>query len=142
MTMTRRHAVLGATAALAVLPAAGLATAAAAKTTVATAAPVAAGHVRGLWDEVINLSIRLGDHATPIVHSKSGLPGWMYDTGEANALGHARYEKLIEILRATPSSSEDIAIIARAASHVDIENGPRTFGAARLAAATQSLRAA
>lgn len=139
MTITSRRAVLGATAAFAVLPTAAFA----AKTVVAktTAAP-AAGHIRGLWDEVINLSIRLGEHDTPIVHSMSGLPGWMYDTGEANALGHARYEKLIGILRATPTSSEDVAIIARAASHIDIENGPRTYGAARLASAAMTLQAA
>ena len=140
MTITRRHAVLGATAAFAALPVAGIA-APSVGTPAASAAAVAAGHIRRLWDDVIELSIKLGNHDTPIVHPKSGLPGWMYDAGEANALGHARYEKLIEILRATPRNSEDIAIIARAATHADIENGPRTYGAARLAAAAQSMAA-
>ena len=139
MTITRRNAVLGATAALAVLPVAGLA--APSVTVPAAATPHAAGAIRVLWDQVVDLSIKLGDHATPIVNPQSGLPGWMYDRGEANALGNARYEKLVAILRSTPQTSEDIAIIARAATHADIENGPRTYGAARLAAAATSLAA-
>jgi hypothetical protein len=139
MTTTRR-AMLGATAAFAALPALPAAGFAALSTPAATPA-VASGAIRRLWDDVVELSIKLGNHDTPIVHGQSGLPGWMYDKGEANALGHARYEKLMEILRSQPQSSEDLSIIARAASHIDVENGPRTYGAARLSAAARTLAA-
>lgn len=141
MTMTTRRAMLGATAAFAAIPALPTMSFAALSTPATAGAVASSGAIRRLWDEVIDLSIRLGDHPTPIVHGQSGLPGWMYDRGEANALGHARYEKLMEILRSQPRTSEDLAIVARAASHVDVENGPRTYGAARLAIAAQSMAA-
>jgi hypothetical protein len=135
---TTRRSVLGAAAALAAVPAAFAAPTVSAP---AAAGAAAASPIRALWDDVINLSVKLGDFNTPIVNAQSGLPGWMYDRGEANALGHARYEKLIQILNASPRTSEDMGIVARAAAHVDIENGPRTYGAVRLAAAARSMAA-
>lgn len=137
MTLNRRT-VLGATAALVALPATAFAVP---STPSPIAAQAAERSLGALWNEVVSLSMQLGNHATPIVHPQSGLPGWMYDQGEANALGNTRYGKLIDILRATPRDAEDVAIIARAARHPDIENGPRTYGAARLAHAAMTLAA-
>lgn len=65
----------------------------------------------------------------------------MYDTGEANVLGNARYQQADRHPAQHAATQEDLDIIARAASHVDIENGPRTYGAARLAIASQTLAA-
>lgn len=142
---TSRRAMLGAAAALAAAPAAALASASPAVMPAALeTAPAAAGAVRALWDKVIDLSIRMNAHAQDIAAADrgTGLPGWMYVPGEANALGNARYEALIEILKSTPASSEDIAIIARAATHHDILDGPKSFAHQQLAMAAMTLQAA
>lgn len=143
MTLNRR-AILGATAAIAAAPVAGVAAVPApAKFATPAAAAAAKGSVRALWDEVIDLSIRMNGHAyeTAIVDRGTGLPGWMYVEGEANALGNRRYDALMAILHARPESAEDIAIIARAATHGDIASGPKSFAAARLADAAMTLAA-
>ena len=58
MTVTTRRAMLGATAALAVVPtAAFVATSSVAPAAAPIASPVAAGEIRQLWDKVIDLSI-------------------------------------------------------------------------------------
>ncbi|HRK24015.1 MAG TPA: hypothetical protein PLQ11_03575 [Beijerinckiaceae bacterium] len=140
MTTTRR-ALLGATAAFAAVPAAFAAPSALSSMTAPSAAAAGASEIRHLWDEVIDLSIRLGGHPTPLVAQETGLPGWMYVSGEANELGNARYDRLVKILHATPRSNEDLAIIARAANHCDIQTGPRTYAAARLADAAMTMAA-
>lgn len=141
-TMTTRRALLGATAALAAAPAAFTASvAAAAPMTAAPASAAATSSIRQLWDEVIDLSIRLGGHPTPLVAQETGLPGWMYDSGEANALGNARYDKLVAILHSTPTSTDDLSIIARAASHCDIQAGPQSYASARLSQAAMAMAA-
>ena len=141
---TSRRAMLGAAAALAAAPAAALASASPAMPAALGSAPAAAGTVRALWDKVIDLSIRMNAHAQDIAAADrgTGLPGWMYVPGEANALGNARYEALIEILKSTPASAEDIAIIARAATHHDILDGPKSFAHQQLAMAAMTLQAA
>jgi hypothetical protein len=142
---TSRRAMLGAAAAFAAAPAAALASASPATPAgLDAAAPAATGAVRALWDQVIDLSIRMNAHVHEIATADrgTGLPGWMYVQGEANALGNARYEALIEILKSTPASAEDIAIIARAATHHDILDGPKSFAHQQLAMAAMTLQAA
>ena len=145
MTVTTRRAMLGATAALAVVPTAAFA----ATSTVAPAAapiasPVAAGEIRQLWDKVIDLSIRMNAHVydTTMADRGTGLPGWMYVSGEANDLGNARYDALVQILKSAPQSREDMSIIARAATHADIAAGPASYASQQLAFAAMSLQAA
>lgn len=146
MTTTRRT-ILGATAAFASAPlsvfAATGATAPASAPVAAAAAPVLSGDIRRLWDEVIDLSIRMNAHAqeTASVERGTGLPGWMYVSGEANDLGNARYDRLVAILKAEPTTSEDVAIIARAATHADIAAGPASFAGQRLAMAAMTMAA-
>lgn len=132
-TNTTRRAVLGATAALAAAPAAALA---------ATAAP--ASKLAAQWAEVMNLTIRMGAHAPAIAAAERGdsVPGWMRLEGEANALGNARYDRLVAILKSQVETTDDLAIVAQAASHRDIVSGPGAFAAGRLAEAAFSLRVA
>ena len=147
MTVTTRRTILGATAAFAALPTAAFAAPAA---PVAVAAPPSAaaaaptGAIRQLWDEVIDLSIRMNAHVhdTAMADRGTGLPGWMYVAGEANELGNARYDRLVQILKSTPQSSEDISIIARAATHGDIVSGPASYANQQLASAVMTLQAA
>ena len=141
---TSRRAMLGATAAFAAAPAAAFAATSPATPASIDAAPAATGAVRALWDQVIDLSIRMNAHVHEIAAADrgTGLPGWMYVQGEANALGNARYDALIEILKSTPTSAEDIAIIARAATHHDILDGPKGFAHQQLAMAAMTLQAA
>jgi len=136
-TTTSRRALLGATAALAAAPAAALAATGPAPAT-------ATGTVRALWDTVMEMTIRLNAHSNAIAAADrgTGLPGWMYVEGEANRLGNARYDALVAILKARPASAEDIAIIARAATHPDIMDGPKGFAHQQLALAAMTLQAA
>jgi hypothetical protein len=134
MTMkTSRRALLGATAALAAAPAAALATPAPAATSIAA-----------LWDEVVDLTIRMGAHGPAIAAADRGdsVPGWMRLSGEANDLGNARYDRLVAILKTKPADADDLSIVARAAGHRDIVSGPSAFAAGRLADAAMSLRLA
>lgn len=142
---TTRRTLLGAAVAVAAVPAAFAAPSAATPmATVVPAAPVASGSVRALWDEVVNLTIRMGAHADALgkANPATGLPGWMYVSGEANDLGNARYDALVAILKAAPASAEDLDIMTRAASHCDIVQGPVSFANQRVAMAEQRLMAA
>lgn len=133
-TKTTRRALLGATAALAAAPAIAIAAPAS-----GTSTPIAM-----LWNEVTDLTIRMGAHGEAIAAAERGdsVPGWMRLAGEVNDLGNARYDRLVDILKAKPGSAEDLAIIARAAGHRDIVSGPSAFAAGRLAEAALSLRIA
>ncbi|MCA0423399.1 MAG: hypothetical protein LCH61_08760 [Proteobacteria bacterium] len=141
---TTRRTLLGATAALAAAPVSAIAVAAPSATPApAAAAPATSGTIRALWDEVIDLSIRLSSHAPALTAADrgTGLPGWMYVSGEANDLGNARYDRLVAILKAQPASADDVAIMARAATHADITSGPATFAGQRVAMAAMTLAA-
>lgn len=145
MTTTRRS-LLGATAALAAAPALSIGTAAPAAAVPAALPTSAAGvssDIRALWDKVIDLSIRLNAHAQELamVDRDTGLPSWMYASGEANELGNARYDALISILKTAPTSADDLTIIARAAAHHDLCCST-TFVKEQLAAAVMNLQAA
>lgn len=146
MTTTRRS-LLGATAALAAAPALSIGAAApAAAVPAALPTPAAAAvssDIRALWDKVIDLSIRLNAHAQELamVDRDTGLPSWMYASGEANELGNARYDALISILKTAPTSADDLTIIARAAAHHDLCCST-TFVKEQLAAAVMNLQAA
>lgn len=147
MTTTRRT-ILGATAALAAAPLSAFAATSPVSAPVvapvaAAAAPALSGDIRRLWDEVIDLSIRMNAHVqeTASAERGTGLPGWMYVSGPANDLGNARYDRLVAILKAEPTSSEDISIMARAATHADIAAGPASFASQRLAMAAMTMAA-
>lgn len=145
MTTTRRS-LLGATAALAAAPALSIsaaAPAAAVPAALPTPAAGASSDIRALWDKVIDLSIRLNAHAQELamVDRDTGLPSWMYASGEANELGNARYDALISILKTAPTSADDLTIIARAAAHHDLCCST-TFVKEQLAAAVMNLQAA
>lgn len=141
MTLNRR-AILGATAAFAAAPATSFA-APAAPIAPKLAATVEKRSIRALWDQVIDLSIRMNGHVHEAATADrgTGLPGWMYVQGEANELGNKRYDALVAILNAKPETAEDVSIIARAATHGDIQAGPQSFATARLASAAMSLAA-
>lgn len=138
---TTRRTVLCAAAAAAAIPSAFAAPALRAP---AAAAPAAFGAVRALWDDVVNLTIRMGAHADALdaANPATGLPAWMYVPGEANALGNARYDALIAILKSTPETAEDLDILTRAAAHGDIVQGPVSFANRQVALAEQHLMAA
>lgn len=137
---TTRRTVLCTAAAAAAIPSAFAAPALRAP----AAAPVASGAVRALWDDVVNLTIRMGAHADALgaASPATGLPAWMYVPGEANALGNARYDALIAILKSTPETAEDLDILTRAAAHGDIVQGPVSFANRQVAMAEQHLMAA
>ena len=96
------------------------------------------------WNDVMDLTVRLGAHNAAISAAErpNGVSGWMYLGGEANTLGNARYNKLVAIINSKPANAEDLGIIARAAMHRDILDGPKSYAASRLADAAIALQAA
>lgn len=133
-TMTRRAAIAAA-AAFAVLPA--VPAAAGAK------APSNETPITRLWAEAERLKEGLSAHRAAIAAAEdvhgTGLSGWVYLPGEPNAIGHRRYDTLVEILNQTPKGAEDYAIMHRAARDADIVAGPRAWATARLEAARHAL---
>lgn len=134
---TTRRALLGAAAALASAPAVAIA---AQGKSIASGSATIAAH----WNDVMDLTVRLGAHNAAISAAErpNGVSGWMYLDGEANALGNARYNKLVAIIHSKPANAEDLGIMARAAMHRDILDGPKSYAASRLADAALSLQAA
>jgi hypothetical protein len=127
-TLTRRTAFAGA-AALAIVPAAAM----------ASATPIAR-----LWAEAESLNGQLAAHRAAIAQAAAngGISGWMRLGGDANRLGAARYERMVAILNAQPTSEADLATMARVVQDDEFRNGARGFAADRLAEATVRMFAA
>jgi hypothetical protein len=130
-TTTTRRTTLAAAAALAFGSATGAKAA-------ANASPI-----KSLWGEARAIDRAMGAHAQAIATAADarGIPGWMVLDGPANALGEARYGKLVSILNAAPADSQDLAIMAHASQDRDIVNGPRAWAGERLAQAAIGLNA-
>ena len=95
----------------------------------AFATPASASPIAALWARAVALKQQMAPYAAQIdaAFANGGTPGWMRLNDRANALGHARYEALIAILKATPKTLDDLAIVARATGDEDIRNGPRSW---------------
>ena len=120
MKATRRT-VLAGTAAAAAAPALSLVPAA------STGAPT---RIARLWAEAEAIKAQMAVHAREIaaMSELTGLAGWMRLGGAANELGNRRYQALIAMIRATPASLDDLALIARATKEDDIRfNGPAAW---------------
>ena len=128
---SRRMLIAGAASIAAAVPAL-----AAGGSAVTGATPVAA-----LWAKAEALRLKLESHRAEIASlaSRGGAPGWMYLGGEANKLGQARYETLVQIIKAEPKSASDLAVMAKVALDPDIQQGPRGWAYERLAQATLAL---
>lgn len=83
-------------------------------------------------------------HADRIAQTsaRTGLPGWMHLTGEANALGHRRYDRLIAILNAKPLNLDDLTIVAKATRASDLQLGPKSWAHAQFDRAARELHLA
>jgi len=95
----------------------------------ALAAAAESTPVARLWARAQALKAQMAPFAARIEAAcrNGGTPGWMRLTGKANALGEARYNILIAILKSSPGTIDDLAIIARAAGDADIHGGPRAW---------------
>jgi hypothetical protein len=125
---------------------AGAAVAAAASP--AAAAGVMTSHgdtaIGALWAKAQSLRGKLDRHAAEIAEAErqGGVPGWMRLQGEANHIGEARYQTLVQILKATPKSHEDVRTMARAAQDADMAMGPRAWAHGQVAQALEDYVAA
>ena len=98
-----------------------------------------------LWARAEALKARMAPHAKAIdaAFQNTGTPGWMRLRGPANALGEARYGALVEILKATPRSLDDLAIQRAAARDFEMIHGPRAWAHAQFdRASNEYFRAA
>jgi hypothetical protein len=132
-SMTRRAALAG-SAALAALPAFGIA---------AGAAP-AATPIGTHWDKAEALAVKLDAYRAEIarIAQNGGISGWMRMGGEANRLGNERYGALVSIFTEEPRSGRDLAIMARALLDEEIQNGAKSWAAEQFARATIAFHAA
>ncbi|MBL8587835.1 MAG: hypothetical protein JNK46_04845 [Methylobacteriaceae bacterium] len=134
-TITRRRALM-----------AGAAVAAAASPAVAAGlgAPSGDTAIGKLWAEAETLRGKLDAYAADVAAAErlGGIPGWMRLSGEAHALGQARYEALVSILKATPATADDLRLMARAAQSNDMANGPQLWAARQTREALASFAAA
>lgn len=115
-TITRRRALM---AGAAVAAAAGLG---------ASAGDTTIGR---LWAQAESLRGKLDAYSAEVAAAErlGGIPGWMRLSGEANAIGNARYEALVAILKTSPASADDLRLMAKAAQTADIAAGPRLWAA-------------
>lgn len=124
MQINRRRALLaGAAVAAAATPAAA-----------ASLAPAQGDTAVGkLWAQAQALRGKMDRYAEEIAAAErqGGIPGWMRLSGEANELGEARYQTLVNILKAKPASTQDMRLIARAAQDADMRNGPASWAVAQ-----------
>ena len=86
-----------------------------------------------LWDRAQSLSRQLQAHDTELgfAAARSTLPAWMVASGQANALGNARYETIVQILHSRAASLDDLAIIGKATNDSDMQNGPKSWAHAQ-----------
>jgi hypothetical protein len=118
---------------------------------VLTAAPAAmaanaASHTGGtmigaLWADAEALRVRLEAHRDAITAAaeSGGISGWMRLGGEANAIGEARYAKLVAIMKAKPATQGDLAIMASVTLDDDFRSGAFNWAGEQLARAVAGL---
>jgi hypothetical protein len=82
-----------------------------------------------LWARAEALKARMAPYAKAIdaAFKNTGTPGWMRLRGPANALGEERYGVLVEILKATPRSLDDLVIQSAATRDFEMIHGPRAW---------------
>jgi len=114
-TLSRRALVV-AGGVLAALPAAAVASVAPA----VSSTPIAA-----LWADAERLRLGLTAHSDAIAAATDadGIAGWMRLGGVANRLGEERHGKLVAILKETPRSPDDLAIMAQVTLDDDVRRG-------------------
>lgn len=98
-----------------------------------------------LWARAEALKARMAPYAKAIdaAFSNTGTPGWMRLRGSAYALGEERYGVLVQILKATPRSLDDLAIQSAATRDFEMIHGPRAWAHAQFdRASTEYFRAA
>ena len=89
--------------------------------------------IAALWARAEALKARMAPHAKAIdaAYQNTGTPGWMRLRGPANALGEERYGVLVEILKSTPRSLDDLAIQSAATRDFEMIHGPRAWAHAQ-----------
>jgi hypothetical protein len=82
-----------------------------------------------LWERAEALNADLGAFADEIapLTGRAGLPGWMHMAGDANRIGHERYDALIGILKTKARSLDDLATMSRVLNEAEIAHGPATW---------------
>ena len=125
ISTTRRHILVG-SAALAASPVLSAVPAFAAPACQTSA-------ISQLWGRAQSLSRQMLVHETELglAAARSTLPAWMVASGKANALGNARYETIVQILRSPAASLDDLAIIGKATNDHDMQNGPKSWAHAQ-----------
>lgn len=130
--MTRRNLVAAA-AALTAAPAA------IAATPISRSASTAIGT---LWADAEHLRVKLDTHRAAIAAAaeNGGISGWMRLGGEANAIGEARYAKLVAIMKAEPAAQDDLAIMAQVTLDDDFRRGAFNWAGEQLARAVVGFK--
>ena len=81
--------------------------------------------IAALWADAERLRVALAAHSDAIAAATDadGIAGWMRLGGDANRRGEERQGKLIAILKQTPRSSGDLAIMAQVTLDDDVRRG-------------------
>jgi hypothetical protein len=97
-----------------------------------------------LWEhaEALDGRVRLFAEELAPLSARSSLPGWMYASGEANRLGHERYDALVGILKTRAHSLDDLATMGRVLREPEIAQGPATWARFRFDEAARSFHLA
>jgi hypothetical protein len=82
--------------------------------------------ISNLWTEAELLKRRLSKFYVEIEAGRrcNGLPGWMTARGAANELGNRRYDTLVSMLKQTPETLDDLAILGRVVRQEEMRDGP------------------
>lgn len=130
-SMTRRG-IVAAAAALTAAPAA----------MAATASPPSRTTIAALWAEAEALRVKLEAHRGAIAAAaeSGGISGWMRLGGEANAIGEARYAKLVAIMKEQPAAQADLAIMAEVTLDDDFRRGAFNWAGEQLARAVAGFQ--
>jgi hypothetical protein len=126
-----------------VLSSAAAAAIAAASPALARSSPAASERsgIAALWARAQALKARMAPYGSAIdaAFRNTGTPGWMRLRGTANALGEERYGLLVEILKSTSRSLDDLAIQSAATRDFEMIHGPRGWAHAQFDRASGEL---
>jgi len=82
-----------------------------------------------LWREAEALKSEMSAFAAHMEagRRRNGLPGWMSARGPVNDLGNRRYDRLVSILKATPETIDDLAIVGAVVREEEMRDGPASW---------------
>jgi hypothetical protein len=126
---TTRRALLAGAAASLVPVVAGMPASAAQPIVVKPGGPAAMTTISRLWGEAQSLEREMSAFAAEMAEGRrrNGLPGWMSARGCVNDLGNRRYDALVSMLRATPETIDDLAILGEVVRQEEMRDGPASW---------------